>query len=171
MLTVGELIIKNALEKAGAKTVKRLSDEIKAQGHVASGRGINSLKHHVRKTGTDTYEISITGNSYLKPLNDGVPASRIPYTRRKRGEGRGGTSKYIQGLKDWIAVKRPGMADSERTSIAFAIANTHKETGMPSPGSYQYSNTGKRTQFVEVVISSIRLSLPGLISSEIKKAF
>jgi hypothetical protein len=42
-----------------------------------------------------------------------------------------------------------GVDDKAALSIAFAIAYKHKAEGMPTAASNRFSQTGKRTQFVE----------------------
>jgi len=39
--------------------------------------------------------------------------------------------------------------EKKSLSVAFAIAHTQKKHGMPTPGSYKYSSSGKRTEFIE----------------------
>ena len=118
--------------------------ELSAQGHKATGRGIASIE--ARVTGTaDALRGQILANDYLIPVDTGVPRGRIPYSR---GSG-ARTSLYIQGLISWAGVVRPGLSEAERKSFAFAVANVHKQQGMPSRGSYAFSSNGRRKDWIE----------------------
>ena len=105
-----------------------LGAKLIALGRNASGRLINSLQAIVGHTG-DGIDIQITGEDYWRQVEWGTPANKVPYTRGTRG--RGGTSRYIQGLMNWIRTKGIASGDQKVKSIAFAIANTHKEKGNP----------------------------------------
>jgi hypothetical protein len=83
------------------------------------------------------------GEHYAKFIDTGIPASRIPFNPGSRA----GHSKYIEGLKRFAEIKF-GLSGREALSRAFAIAHTQKREGMPTGGSYHYSKTGKRTEFV-----------------------
>lgn len=115
-----------------------LRKEIVDQGHHLTGALEDSIKSNVNLSNDITLDVQ--ANDYIDPLNTGVPASRIPYNST---QSRGGTSKYIQGLIRYAQL-RMGKEGKEAVSIAFAIAKTQEKTGMPTPGSYAYSNTGKR---------------------------
>jgi hypothetical protein len=47
-----------------------------------------------------------------------------------------------------------GASDKEALGIAFAIASKHKREGMPTRASARFSQTGKRTGFIEVALLS-----------------
>ena len=66
---------------------------------------------------------------------------------KKRGQGTGGVSKYIEALQKYAQV-RMGISEKESLGVAFAIAKTQKKYGMPTPASVFYSSTGKRTEFI-----------------------
>lgn len=128
--------------------LERLADkgkqELAAQGHRASGRGIESIEAQITEQSVTRLVGVILANDYLIPVDTGVSASRVPFG----GIGGGGTSRYIQGLLNWIDIIKPGLNFKEAKSFAFAIAHTHKREGTPSNGSYSFSNNGRRKGWI-----------------------
>ncbi len=121
-----------------------LKARIRLQGHQGSGRLIRSVEVRVDvKTGG--LEGYILLNDYAKYLESGVPANRIPF----RGvTGRGGTSKYIQGLfQHW---RRLGLSPGEALRASFATAQVQKREGMPTRASRRFSRdkNSARTGFI-----------------------
>lgn len=120
--------------------------EVRAQGHVASGRGVKSIEKIINRKGTALEGIILAEEYMVGPVNEGVSASRVPYSP---GSGRR-TSRYIQALIDWIQKYiRPSFSDSEAKSFAFAIAKTAKKEGHPTRGSFSFSQNGRRTGWIE----------------------
>ena len=115
---------------------EELKKELEAQGHRDTGSLIDSINYEIL---IDSQEVNIVF-SYLfygDIVNDGVPAANIPFTPPS---GRGGTSKYIEALKNWAS--RRGF--KKPLSAAFAIAAKHKKEGMPTKNSYKFSSNGRR---------------------------
>lgn len=142
--------IKRQFEQELDLIIGDLRDEIRQQGHVATGNLLRSFKAEVNESISDGFLGVIFAADYWQPVDTGVAAGRIPYTPGRRS-GRS-SSKYIQGLLDWIETIRPGLSEKERKSFAFAIAATHKKEGMPTRGSYSFSRNGHRTNFVQRVL-------------------
>lgn len=120
-----------------------LMNEFEAQGHKMSGKLIKDIEYVVKQ---EVNKISIAGMMYpyANYLASGVKAAKVPFS----GIGGGGTSLYIQALKNY-AKQRMGIDNEKKAlSVAFAIAHTQKKHGMPTPGSYSYSSTGKRTEWI-----------------------
>ena len=131
--------------------------ELKAQGHVATGRGINSIQALITEQSEDRAVGVIMAEDYLiGPVDKGVKRSRIPYTP---GQSRARTSLYIQGLINWARTVKPSLTDQERKSFAFAVAAKHKKEGMPTRGSYAFSTNGRRKGWIE---NGIELNAKGL---------
>lgn len=121
-------------------------EEITQQGHVATGRGRDSLEGSIISRDLRKLEGAILAADYMVgPVDEGVKASRVPFSP---STGRGGTSKYIQGLMDWLRVVKPSMSDQERKSMAFAIGQTAKREGHPTRGSFAFSRNGERTGWI-----------------------
>ena len=122
---------------------KRLKYEIVQQGHKLTGKLLESIEYKIERTGGD-FSITYLMEFYGVILDKGVTAARIPFG----GQGTGAkTSKYIQGLTRYARF-RFNVNAKEALKIAFAIAHKQKKQGMPTKGSYRFSKTGKRTDFV-----------------------
>ncbi|MFW6377555.1 MAG: hypothetical protein ACOCZ5_02810 [bacterium] len=106
---------------------EKLEEEFVLQGHPDTGAFQNSLRGEVVDEDGKTI-INIIGLEYGLYISKGVEAQNIPYTPSR---GRGGQSKYITGLHNWV-MRKMGISDArEALGIAFAIAKTHSEQGMP----------------------------------------
>lgn len=134
-----------AFEKALDRMAQRGKAELKAQGHVASGRGLESIEGIRQNRGLNVLIGVIMAEDYLVPISTGVPAEKIPYSR----SGNGGTSEYITKLLEWADLVKPSLSESERRSFVFAVANKAKQTGHPTPGSLSFSSNGRRTGWID----------------------
>jgi hypothetical protein len=113
--------------------IEKIKEEWVLAGHSLTGEFEASLEAEIKNDNLGVV-IYIWGNEYGIYRSTGVPAENIPYTRRKRGQGSGGTSKYLTGLKNWVQ-QRLGISDErEALSIAFSIANSHLENGILGSG-------------------------------------
>lgn len=133
----------SASEKLGSFLIEEFRRELKQQGHENTGALSESIYYTISILTNETV-IDFYGLDYIAPINTGVPASRIPYSR---GSGKK-TSKYIEGLIRFFQSK----SFNDPKKAAFATANKHKQEGMPSRSSFQYSQNGRRTNFIEAVI-------------------
>lgn len=126
------------------EAAKILEAEIKRQlslqGHKLTGALEASIETKVMIKDYTTARIAVLANDYALPLNDGVPATRIPFSP---GSGKK-TSKYIQGLMNFARLRFNLSDPSEIKGAAFAIAYKHKQQGMPTRASLQFSKTGQR---------------------------
>jgi hypothetical protein len=122
-----------------------LLNEWEAQGHSMTGKVVKDIDYRVKHE-TDKIILSGFMYPYANIQARGVKSGKIPFSGRT---GRGGTSLYIQALQNY-AKARMGIADEKKSlSIAFAIAHTQKKEGMPTSGSYKFTSTGKRTDWIE----------------------
>jgi len=96
-----------------------------ANGHKLTNNLVESLKVDITNKASS---ILIEGYmfDYGSAMNDGVPASSIPFNR---GSG-AGKSLYIAGLEKYVEM-RMGLSGKEALSVAFAIATKQKRLGMP----------------------------------------
>jgi hypothetical protein len=120
-----------------------LMAEWRAQGHYITGKVVEEIEYEINQT----FEgVSITGlmPAYGGYINEGVSAANIPFSP---GSG-AGKSKYIEGLIGFVQKRMAVATLQEAKSVAFAIAHTQKRQGMPTIGSYKYTSTGKRTEWV-----------------------
>lgn len=113
--------------------IGQIVEEWTAAGHNVTGSFIESLRGEWVEDG-ENLRLVIWGNDYGLIKNRGVLAENVPYTRRNRGQGSGGTSKYITGIKNWVMTKL-GIGDERKAlGVAFAIATKHSERGIPGSG-------------------------------------
>jgi len=152
-----------AAEKIRDIAVEAVKLELAAQGHTLTGALIDSVRGVITTTTTGAM-IEGVWLSYGGPVNTGVPASNIPYTRGSRSGG--GSSAYIAGLT-LFAKLRFRATDKEATRIAFAIANKHKQQGMPTQASKRFSKTGKRTGAVQDALEKVNPQIQQIINEVI----
>lgn len=124
--------------------------ELLDQGHYLTGALESSVRSLIT-AGSKSVVLDVYANDYIDPVNDGVPASKIPYDSSVRTGA--GSSRYIEGLKNY-AMLRFGISDEkEALGAAFAIAKTHEKEGMPTSGSFAFSGNGSRTQSLARTLS------------------
>lgn len=121
-----------------------IKDELVQQGHYNTGALHKSIEYFVRTVAGATIG-QIFMNDYWRPLETGVPASRVPYSKGSGAK----SSKYIDGLIAYF--KSKGLDVKEAKSAAFATANKHKQEGMPTANSYTFSKNSRRTDFLSQV--------------------
>lgn len=125
--------------------IEVLEAEWKAQGHEMNGAIVRDMEFKI-----DHKEDTLTISGYIYPYGNiiagGTSSGKIPFSWRT---GAGGTSKYIEGLKNYAKIRMAIADEKKALSVAFAIANAQKAAGMPTPGSYSFSMTGKRLDWIE----------------------
>lgn len=158
------MLDKQILEQIASLALQAVAIEWKAQGHNLSGNAIRELETRIVEKANSTI---IEGYviDYMATTNQGVPASRIPYSP---GSG-ARSSRYIDGLIDYVK-RRMGKSEREAQRIAFAIASKHKREGMPTKASRRFSKTGKRTGFIEQALDDIEPQLAQLIEQGIEES-
>jgi len=132
--------LKTAYQRVGNEINAKLVDEFALQGHHMTGAFEESLELLPDDTGVTTM-----GNTYGIYLNIGVKAEQIKYPYAKA---------RINGLARFVQFRK-GIGGKEGLSIAFAIATVQAKEGMPTKGSYQYSSTGKRTDYIDEAIEKV----------------
>lgn len=138
-------ILENQSNLVASFFQKELAKELENQGHRDTGKLIDSIKYEILMD-SDIIKIVFEYLYYGDIVNNGVKPANIPFG----GSSNGKTSLYIEALKDWA--KRKGMKNP--LSAAFAIAKTHKKEGMPSKGSYKFSNNGRRKNWKTFTLES-----------------
>jgi hypothetical protein len=129
------------LQNLAALLVQEMRQQIKIANHIMTGSLADSVESMILNTITGR-KIEIWLNDYGIALDQGVPPERIPFTDPS---GRGGRSKYIEGLQRFAQLKLGVTDQRESLSIAFAIAKKHKKIGMPVAGP---------TKFIEKTIDA-----------------
>jgi len=130
--------LENTYRKIGELVNQKCVDQFALQGHKMTGAFEESIELL-----TDDKGVSCIGNTYGIYVNVGVKPSEIkhPFARAR-----------IEGLTRFVEY-RMGLSGKEAVSVAYAIATTHKREGMPTSGSYAYSDNGKRTDFIDDAIA------------------
>ena len=132
--------------------------EWSAQGHFESGKVVEEIDYLIER---EFGRVSVVGMMYPFGIyiDRGVDAGNIPFSP---GSGKK-KSKYIDGLINFVQ-RRMAIADlKEAKSVAFAIAHTQKKEGMPTRGSFSFSSTGKRTEWVSEAIRNSSAKLGAYI--------
>ena len=112
------------------KTLEQESiDERNRKGDRLTGDLINSVERRLHEV-LDSLGIEGRVLSYGRFIETGVTKDKIPYSGRT---GAGGTSKYIKGLINWAMIKF-GLSAKKDKGAAFAIAQNHLKSGMPTRG-------------------------------------
>jgi hypothetical protein len=155
---------KNQIEKVNDVLIEQFRKKLKAQGHFNTGKLSDSIYDEIDIIGT-TIVSSFYYEDYGTFIDKGIAANRIPY---RRGSG-AGSSKYIEGLISFF--KSKGLSDRISSRAAFATANVQKREGMPTRGSYAYSNDGTRTGFVNAVIFENSTLLDSLFDDAVAATF
>jgi len=126
-------------KKVGKLIIASLQKELLGQGHKATGNLINSFEQRVIEL-PNSIVIEILMDEYGIYVNEG----------RKTG----GKKVPINVLVEWIERKAIASGDKEVKSMAFAIQNTIHKEGIPTKGSFKFSNNGRRKGFIDFVIDN-----------------
>ena len=126
-------------KKVGKLIIASLQKELLGQGHKATGNLINSFEQRVIEL-PNSIVIEILMDEYGIYVNDG----------RKTG----GKKVPISVLVEWIERKAIASGDKDVKSLAFAIQNTIHKEGIPTKGSFKFSNNGRRKGFIDFVIDN-----------------
>lgn len=125
--------------KVGKLIIASLQKELIQQGHQASGNLVNSFEQRVIEV-PNSIVIEILMDEYGIYVNEG----------RKTG----GKKVPINVLVDWIERKAIVNGDKEVKGLAFAIQQTIHKEGIPTKGSFKFSNNGRRKGFIDFVIDN-----------------
>jgi len=154
-------MIATDIEKLQHVLNEALMDEFEAQGHRMTGKVVQDIEYVVKQH-TDMISIAGMMYPYANYLAAGTSAGKIPFSGRT---GSGGTSLYIEALKNYARQRMGIENDKKALSVAFAIAHTQKKQGMPTQGSYRFSRTGKRTEWVGDALKNNEDKISEVISS------
>jgi hypothetical protein len=118
------------LQRLANVLIKEMQMQLRIANHIMTGTLSDSIESRILNT-IEGRKIEIWIEQYGIALDQGVPPDRIPFTEPS---GRGGRSKYIEGLQRFAQLKLGVTDNRESLSIAFAIARKHKKLGMPVKG-------------------------------------
>jgi hypothetical protein len=129
-------MIKEGLQLIGDFIVDQLVKVLDDQGHRNTGALQESLRPVV-KAESGGYSIIIYGKDYAKYVDRGVPP---------------GTWVNPYALAEWVEQKGIATGEKEIKNIAFAIRHKIFKEGSPTRGSLKFSKTGKRDEFIQVMM-------------------
>ena len=162
-----DLLPDRDIKKVAQDLIVALSLELISQGHKNTGSLISSMSSKIINLG-NVKELQIFMNEYGLIVNDGVKANKVPYSR---GSKRGGKSRYIQGLIDFVKNKGLASGDKEAQSIAFAIAAVHKKEGIGTNKSKRFSKNGKRKGWIDDTLKDKLDSIANQVHNVAFKSF
>ena len=149
-------IIEENVEKALQYLIDRAHQELKDQGHRLTGNLERSFKFTIDGLKTDCVNGKILHADYGLTLDQGIKRSKVPFSRPS---GRGGRSKYIEGLIDFF--RKRGKTLKEAKSFAFATAMKAKQrTGHPTRPYFAgrtHSSNGRRTGWTKIAYSKTNI--------------
>jgi hypothetical protein len=138
--------ITDELQAIGDNLTQRIKDELTAQGHVATGGLLNSIRADVR---------AVTINGFAEDYSVFVNNRSRPHGFNQQG---------IENLKAWLTVK--GISQD----ALWPIIKTIKKEGTPTSGSYRFSKNGRRTDFVSHVLNEKREELTKDVNEKLLNA-
>lgn len=124
----------NAVQAIAEKGKEELRDE----GHVATGRGIASLKAKIVESVGDTLRIGIEGNDYLLDLDTGIPPNKVDLSAAAQAR-----------FFEWVQFVKRGLSESSQKRFSFLTLNKAAVLGFPLPGSFAFSKNGRRTEWIK----------------------
>lgn len=123
-------------EQANHSIIEDIRTELRLQGHYLTGALEASLHdEEIAENGGVTLTASALG--YLEDLETGIPASQIDLS-----------SSRIEAMTRYVEL-RMGYHGKKAVSVAYAIIKKQQKEGMPTHGSYAFSQTGFRTEVME----------------------
>lgn len=146
MDVASQLVIKNFLID---ETIK----EFELQGHHLTGAFEAALRCEIEEA-TDTISWVLTGKDYGKYLEKGVSANKASF-------------KQFPFVLNYVNL-RMHLDEKKAKTVAAMIINKWKKTGMPTPGSFKFSQ-GSRTGFIFHVLQKAQAKVPEILNKEEKE--
>ena len=131
-------MIKAGLEIIGEFIKEQLIKVLDDQGHRNTGKLQDTMKSTVTESGGG-FVITITGQDYAKYVDRGIPA---------------GVWVNVGALQKWVMQKGIATGEREIKQVAFLIGRKIFQEGSPTRGSLKFSKTGKRDEFVKVMLDA-----------------
>ena len=148
--------IEAQLSSLGDYIIHALAAEIIQQGHYATGSLANELKQDVTSF-LDRYELTIYMNDYGQYVDTGrkAGARRVP----------------IDALIEWLQVKKFAGTDKQLRQIAFAIQTKIFQEGIPTAGSFAFSENQRRTEWLTRTVIDKQEYITNTISQIVEDDF
>lgn len=158
--------IDSEISRVAKFLVDTIGENLVRQGHKRTGKLLNSIEfvvvNNFRELGFDIYM-----EHYGAIVDKGVKAERIPFTIGSGAK----KSKYIEALIRWAKTFSFIQSHKEAKSFAFAVAMKHKKEGMPTQGSFRFSETGERTDFFTGVLEDNEDKITDMLLESIGNEF
>lgn len=132
------MIFNKGLSVIGEFIVEKLRNELEQQGHRNKGTLIDTMRFEIKET-NNGYELLIIARDYAKYLENAMPS---------------GIWVNVFALAEWVESKGIATGEREIKNVAFAIRRTFYNEGRPTKGSLKFSNTGKRDEFITIVMDA-----------------
>lgn len=142
------------MEAVMEELTRLLREELKAQGHVNTGKLSNSIEYSIREV-----TLIVTGTMYAEDygikLDTGLKPDEIP---------RSGTAsqKYVAGLVDYFRSK--GFSTKASQVVAIRTFFAHQREGMPTRASFKFSSNGYRTGWISRTLENSEQRIEEIIA-------
>lgn len=138
-----------AIEFLNEVVIKALATEF--EDHKMTGKLIDDIKTVTTETAEGFIQDYLM-YKYGGYISQGVPASRIPFSPGSGAK----KSLYIEGLINYVMMRKKISDVKEAKSIAFAIAHTQKKVGMT------IKSMGKGSSWITRATEAIEEKIPEL---------
>lgn len=124
----------------------RFVTELEEQGHKATGALVRSVVVRVSDE-LRAVELQLSHLQYGAQVNTGLKPSEVPRTLA-----------FIKQIAAWVKFRKiAGGLDKSIEKVAVRIVKKMWQTGIPTPGSYRFSNNGRRTGWIDWVYAKYRV--------------
>lgn len=144
---VGKNIARRLAERVLKLLIKGASQEIKEQGHVASGTGLKSLEPKVIITPSGNIIGQVLVEKYMLDLDSKQAPKFIP----------------VDKLLKWSTFVKKRSSTQERLTFSRRTQAQIAKKGVPLPGSYRYSKNGRRLNWVKFGLEKVQSEIDAII--------
>jgi len=137
---LGRLLLKTLIE--GAKK------EITEQGHVASGKGVNSLKPQLKVTSKGIVG-QVLVEKYMLDLDQRQKPKFVP----------------LKELLRWSTFVKRGVSAKERLTFSRRTQAQIGLKGIPLPGAYRFTKNGRRLNWVKFGAQRVQKELDRIVAN------
>lgn len=143
-------VVNDLLDLLGEFFVEKFREELLAQGHDNTGRLFETMRYETN--GVDTVDVYM--QDYAKFVDSGI---------------RPGKLVSVFALIEWVEQKGIATGEKEIKNAAFAIRRKIMMEGSPTSNAFKFSENGRRTGFIQIVISEQTKFVLSLIREELGK--
>jgi hypothetical protein len=137
-----------SFDTIGKTITNFMLSELIQQGHKATGKLAESIEHETQ-TLLDGLTTTVSYLDYGQTVNDGVPANKIPIGKSFEA------FKFLTEIMNWVRFKGfAGTLDKDIKRVSKFIVRKMAIEGIPTKNSFNFSNNGRRTRWVDYTIDS-----------------